>query len=451
MTNPKSRMFAAVAGALSMGAVAAWAAEPTPTDLKIQELQAKVSQLEARQAANSKDMAATIDAVLRDAEHRSQLLAASGDMGAGYDGGFFIKAGDNWVLRPGVLFQFWNVTDWREDVSDVSGGEPEDSLDNGFEVHKLFLQLEGTAFTKDLTYSFIWDTSPSGGSLSLLDAWAKYMFADEWGVRMGQYTDPVSHEDLMYDGFLMAAERSMTSMFFSTGRVQGVSLIYGNYNAKNPINAEVAFTDGANSINTDFTDTNGNFGVAGRVEYKAMGNWLNYRDFSAMGNKEDLLVFGLGGDWTQFGDSNGLLGTLDGQYEMANGLSLYGAGYLRYLDNDISTISGKDTTDWGFVAQAGYMLNPSWELFGRADYLRPDSKTVAPASGDEQDFWELTVGVNYFLGSNGSAGHRAKFTVDLTWLPDGTPESLHSMGIGAADDTSGQNEFMLRAQFQLLI
>jgi len=371
-------------------------------------------------------------------------------MGAGYDGGFFIKAGDNWVLRPGVLFQFWNVTDWRTEAR--SNGD--DSLDNGFEVHKLWFQLEGTAFTKDLTYSFIWANENDTGNLNLLDAWAKYMFADDWGVRMGQFADPVSHEYLTYDGFLMATDRSLVDGILgggATGRVQGVSLIYGNYNAKNPVNAEVAFTDGANSRNTDFTDTNGNFGVAGRIEYKAMGNWLNYRDFSAMGNKEDLLVFGAGGDWTQFGDSDSMIGTLDAQYEMTNGLALYGAGYARYLKNDVSTIAGKDTFDWGVLAQAGYMLNPSWEVFARADYFRPDEKVIAPALGVEQDFWEVTFGVNYFLGSNGSAGHRAKFTVDVSWLPDGTPAGVNSKSFGAADETSGQNEFMLRAQFQLLI
>ena len=57
-------------------------------------------------------------------------------------------------------------------------------------------------------------------------------------------------------------------------------------------------------------------------------------------------------------------------------------------------------------------------------------------------------GVNYFLGDNGAAGHRAKFTVDFGFLPDGSPADLPDLGyIGA----NGEDEWLLRAQFQLWI
>ena len=63
-------------------------------------------------------------------------------------------------------------------------------------------------------------------------------------------------------------------------------------------------------------------------------------------------------------------------------------------------------------------------------------------------FHELTVGFNYFLGDNGAAGHRAKFTVDLIYLPESSP-SIESDGAGVLGD--GDSEIILRAQFQLLI
>ena len=118
MRNSRSRMYAAVIGALSMGATVAWATEPARQDVTVDQLEAKVAALEAKQAANSKDMAATIDSVLRDAEKRSQLLATSGDMSAGYQNGFFLSDGHGFLLRPSVLFQFRNVTDYRENVTD---------------------------------------------------------------------------------------------------------------------------------------------------------------------------------------------------------------------------------------------------------------------------------------------------------------------------------------------
>src|SRR5262252_5714236 len=74
-------------------------AEDQSAESKIAQLEAKVAALEATEAQNSKDVAATIDSVLRDAEHRSQLLATNGDAAAGWDNGFFIKAGE-WSLKP---------------------------------------------------------------------------------------------------------------------------------------------------------------------------------------------------------------------------------------------------------------------------------------------------------------------------------------------------------------
>jgi hypothetical protein len=457
MTNPKSRIVAAVAGALSMGATVAWAAEPTQTEVKLQELQAKVAQLEAQQAQNSKDVAATIDSVLRDAEHRSQLLATGGE-GAGYDNGFYLRTG-SWELRPGVLFQFWNDTDWRENTSPNG----KDQIDNGFEVHHLELSLEGTAFSKDLTYRFMWDSAPEGGSLTLQDAWARWMFSDQIGVRMGQFKDLLTHEWLTGDGYQLAAERSVVDFILGGGfvqRTQGVTLVYGGYEKGNPLNVEVGFTDGLNQQNTNFVSKGGSgfpgaahtfdFGITGRAEYLAMGNWKDYADFSAMGTKENLLVFGLGTDWSQSGDGDVVSVAIDGQFEMPMGLSLYGGGLYRWADKNITGL-GSETNDYGLIAQAGYLLNPAWEIFGRYDWTHFDKKIV---SGD-RNFHEFTVGVNYFLGNNGSAGHRAKFTVDLSYLPNGVPGALIGSGLGttlgATGDNAGDNEVMLRAQFQLML
>src|ERR1051326_1096948 len=146
MTNPKSRIIAAVAGVLSLGTAGAWAAD-APQDQRIEELQKKVAELEAKQASNSKDLAATIDSVLRDAEKRSQLLATMGDMGAGYDNGFYIRAGDAWVLRPGAFMQFRYVADYREDAVKASGSTSNDTQD-GFEIRRMKLELQGNAVSK---------------------------------------------------------------------------------------------------------------------------------------------------------------------------------------------------------------------------------------------------------------------------------------------------------------
>jgi hypothetical protein len=314
--------------------------------------------------------------------------------------------------------------------------------------------LDGYAVTKDVVYSFVWATDREGGGLVLEDAWVKYMFADDWGVRAGQFKDPVHHEELTSSKKQLAVERSMLNEILGGGlldRTQGVTLVYGDHNANNPVNVEVGLTDGFNEENTNFIKHTFDFGIAGRAEFKAMGDWKGYQDFSAMKNKENLLVFGIGGDWSQAGDGDVWTGTIDAQWENDK-LGVYGAGLVRNIDEDL--IGGsEDITDWGLLIQAGYMLNTQWELFGRYNVtLFDDELTFAD---DEDTFNEFTLGLNYYLGPDGSAGHRAKITIDLTYLPEGVPAGSlglpDSTGIGATGDTSGDDEWMIRTQFQLVL
>jgi hypothetical protein len=446
MYSATRRLLCAVVATVSLGSAVSWAADTDQQQARLRELENKVATLEAQEATNSKDLANTVDAVLRDAERRSQLLANGGDMGAGYDNGFYIRAGDAWVLRPGAQFQFRYIADFRDDANE-DDGDNSDDIENGFETRRMKLSLEGTAFSPDLTYKFQWRAATDGGDVALEEAWTRYMFSDDWGFRLGQFKDPVFHEELTSSKYQLAADRSMVNSILGIGEAaytEGATLIYGGYNKNNPLNVEVGLTNGVGQDNTSFANKDFNFGVAGRAEWKVMGDWKSYRDFSAKGNKEDLLVIGAGGDWSQSGDGDILLGTVDAQYENASGLGVYGAFLVDNLDEEF-TGSGDSETDYGGLIQVGYLLNPSWELFGRYDITFFDQDQI----NGEDTFDEITVGVNYFLGQDGSAFHRAKFTVDLTYLPNGSPRPVS--GLGILDDNGSSNEWILRAQFQLLI
>jgi hypothetical protein len=54
---------------------------------------------------------------------------------------------------------------------------------------------------------------------------------------------------------------------------------------------------------------------------------------------------------------------------------------------------------------------------------------------------EFTIGANYYIYKQ-----NAKFTLDASWLPEGSPTDATALGI--LKDT-GRNELILRAQFQL--
>jgi len=429
----------ALLASLSLSSLAlaqAQPAEPTREQLQqeLVELKARIAKLEAKAQSDSAVQASaqtTKQDVLADAEKRSKLPTGS----AGWDKGFFIKSDDgNFSLRPGVQMQFRYIANLSEDA------DGDDHLDSGFELRRLRFRFDGNAFSPDFTYSFVFDTNRNGGAVSLLDAWAQYRFDPKWAVKAGQWKESWSHEkDLSFTNEL-AVERSLLDAVLGgnqTDRVQGVALIYGGQKA-DAVRVEAAITDGANSKNTNFEDTaNGDFGLAARGEYKLKGDWADYKDFTAKGAKSDLLVLGVGGDYTQAGDSDILRSTADAQWENTTGLGLYGAIHGNFSDGSLG-----DGTDWGFLAQAGYLVNKKVEVFGRYDVVLFDDDTV---NGDT--FNEFTVGANYYLGPDGAYLHRAKFTLDFVYLPDGAPSDQTGLGVLASDE----DEFVVRGQFQLQI
>lgn len=504
-----------VIGALGVGAAgvlglcsgaAAAAADPSQQELveQIKALQAKVEQLEARQqkaqsqpaqsqptqsqsqrAASSDDTQATVGSVLSDAERRStpqvpQFLQPEG-FTAGYTHGRFIiqDASGNFTLNPNFQFQARYVFNYRDSdaVGNTSHGG-ESTIEDGFEIRRMKIAFDGNVFGPDLTYKFQWGTDREGGSLKLEDAWVRLALSRVFGegaenlaLRVGQFKDPWNHEEITSSKRQLAAERSLLNYAIGgqiTKWVQGVSLIWDDGPGASPLRAEVGFTDGPNTRNTNFTNTGGGlpatfpgeqnptWGAFGRVELLAHGNWKQYDDFTALGNTQDLLVFGLGASYAEVGSADVLFHTLDMQYETGN-LGFY-AAYVGLYNEPTGGIPGSDigtnpgdqqkqaaghAYDYGFLVQAGYMLNPKWEVFGRFDETFLDDNHLAP--GATESYPEFTVGVNHYLN-----GHAAKFTLDGVWVPNGVPTGDFS-GTGLLDPDGDQQQFAIRAQFQLLL
>jgi hypothetical protein len=447
-----------VAAVLSTGATELLAAEPSYEELlrENQLLKAQVEEQRARAVAAGQpgftkaEADATVERVIGDADTRSQLLAGNG-VTAGWDNGFFIKSDDgNFTLKPGVQAQFRHATAHTDGLKNDGG----DSTVSGFEFRRLRFRFDGNVFTPDFTYSFVWDVNRSGGGVTLLDGWFKYKFADAWSIKGGQFKDPVHHERLLSGFTQLAVERTLVESLIGgnlTDRVQGVSLIYGDYARDNPLYAEVAFHDGANSKNTDFRDSQpgasgqpatfqADFGAAGRVEYKLFGDWKDYRDYTAKGVKRDLLVVGAGVDFTQRDGSDQFLPTADVQWKSPFGLAAYAAAYARQIE--FRNATGEDSRfDWGAQAQISYLFTPAWEVFGRYDVTHFDGDFQA----GENTFHEFTAGFNYYFGRDGRWVHRAKFTLDVNYLPNGAPSDQTGVDVLA----STGDEFLIRAQFTL--
>jgi phosphate-selective porin OprO/OprP len=446
-------VLGAAGGLLAMSAPAL-AAEPTQAELmqQIEALRAKVEQLEAKQNSttqrlDTREVDATVNQVLKDADSRSQFLQAQG-FTAGYNKGkFLIQSEDgNFVFHPWLQFQPRFVANSRQNAKDNSSS---DDFESGFEIRRMKFGFDGNVYGPDLTYQFQWATDRNSGNPVLEEAWVRYVMGKQWVIKGGQVKDPFAHESLVSSKRLLAAERTLLTDNFTGGDnfVQGVSLGWDDGPDGFPIRAEVAYTDGSNGSNQNFQDfptTKANWGAAARIEWLAFGKWAQYEDFSAMGNEENLLVFGAAADYTEAGDTETLLHTLDAQFEMGR-LGLYGAYYGRTVEDlklgTGATAANHNTYDWGFILQGAYVINDKWEPFLRYDFINFDEAGLA--AGTENEVHEITAGVNYYLH-----GHNAKFTADFTYLPNGSPVADSGADILA---NNGEAEYLFRAQFQLLL
>jgi hypothetical protein len=179
---------ALLAATLGLGATAAWADQPSQADLQkqVDQLQSQVKDLQtqrANPAFSAKDVDATVDSVMHDANLRSQLMAESGGFTGGWmDDRFTISSADGrYSMSPGLQLQFRTTTTYNDKVN---GGDA--NTDNGFEMRRLKLQFAGTAITKDLQYYVEWATDRVGGSLVNEQAFVEYKFADSFSVKAGQ-------------------------------------------------------------------------------------------------------------------------------------------------------------------------------------------------------------------------------------------------------------------------
>jgi hypothetical protein len=303
------------------------------------------------------------------------------------------------------------------------------------------LGADGNLFNPDITFRIFIQTDRTGGDASLFDAWLKYHIHDTpFFIEGGQFKSPFAHEQLIYDRTMMAADRTITDDILALGEAfsQGAMAIFDNDGL---LRAKLQVTNGYGTNNVNFEDPPArpaSFGLGTREEFKIMGNWHDYDQFTSLGDSQNLLVAGLGFDWSQEHPANLAREAADVQCNLGP-LGLYG-GYIG-LYTAHNGAAG-DTFDYGPTFQVSYMLDPRHvELFARYDYLKFDGKEFAAGTNTNVD--EITAGINYYF-----YGQHLKLTTDAEYLPNGSPVDDNGSGVLV---NSGKGEVVVRVQLQLSI
>ena len=186
------------------------------------------------------------------------------------------------------------------------------------------------------------------------------------------------------------------------------------------------------------------------MDFKLFGRWLDYTQFTAMGDKEPLLVAGVAADYTEAGITRQFSHVADVQFDLPNSLSFYAAYLGRYTTSN----AGAPGTNGG-TRRPAFSPTPTIPPFGAGrlsdrESLRAICQVRVPplqqhriAQGIGHDtIQDMTLGFNYYL-----VGHRAKFSAAASYLPNGSPIANTQSDLL----TNRHNEILIQAQFQLMI
>jgi hypothetical protein len=354
-----------------------------------------------------------------EAATRTSLLASEG--GAGRDDkGFYIGQGDAKLYVGGSIQFRFNAT-FRD--TDTSSSD----LTSGFENRRTRLMFSGNA-TKQL--SFLIQTEFKGdGTTNLKDAWAQYKFEGGWALRVGQQKPALLREELVSDLLQLGVERSVTNAVFTQGRTQGIELS----REWESFRLAAGIHDGLNADNTYYDAAKeADFAATARVEYKAAGEWKQFRDFSGWREGPFGLLIGAAAHYQTGGETGG---TTDLEvFEYTGDVSLEGSGWNAYgafIGRHRDEVAG-EFDDFGLIVQGGVFVADQVELFARYDVVIPDDERA----GDPDAFNTISFGGSYYLSPN---SHVAQVRFQISWFLDAQSESIvsTSTNTGVVADSQG--------------
>lgn len=443
-------VFACGLSSVAMAGTTASAGQSQDVQAQIEALKAQVAQLQQQQGENwlndrrKAEVKSLVRDVLKDADTRTSMLNEG--MTAGYDGHHFFLGSADGDFKLAIEGQF----DFRYIFNNARGNDNRNV--QGFQLRRAKLAFAGNIYGKQLTYKILGSFDRNSGAAILEDGWADYNFGNGFDVKFGQYTTPFLREYMISSSAQQAVERSMVTQYFGEEFTKGVT---GTYKA-DKFRLIGMVSGGPGKRNTDFNNNTYEYGLIGRGEYLAAGNWKEFGDYQAWSGEPVGLLLGGAAQYDAGANGGGLHKadllkfTADVSAKFGNGLNAYAAFYGQHYSprNDAVVASGEPNgTQLGFLVQAGQFIIPDkMDVFARYEYANLKGGIVsngsASSSANSNDKLSLiTVGTNWYMHK-----HNAKFTLDGVYALQPVP--ISNGGAGILSDAK-KGEFALRAQFQL--
>lgn len=381
----------------------------------------------------SEEIRGLVEEVLDDARSRPTFNDGLGS--AGWDRGFFLKSADgNNLMRISGAIKPRHVYNFQ---SNPPSTDPDPSR-GGFELTCSRFMFSGHVIDPSWKYIFVAKVGNSG-NFTLLDASVTKSVTDELSITIGQFKLPVMIEDLISELRQQFVDRSMVSNALAGGYSQGVR---ANYHLED-WRFSLALSDGRKQINKSWNTINTDWAVTARVQWKAMGKWSDYNQFTGFRGTDPLLVIGLSGhvEDGEYGPKADpeVIATRQVNWSADallrhDGWSLFASFSALHTNANNSTSS--DT--YGAVVQGGYFVTDEVELMARYEWGHTNA--VDP------NLNVLTVGANYYFKQ-----HNAKITMDVGYAFTGVSSTWANTGLGWRADSQGEKgQVVIRTQFQLI-
>jgi hypothetical protein len=407
---------------------------------QIAELKNELAQLKAQNGEDwlteqrAGEIRGIVQDVLADAETRTSLQD-SGAM-AGWDNGFFLSSPDgNYKLNVSGMVQ----VRWFMNHADNATDEEQYGFENGNTLLNFAGNIVDPSWTFRVRGNFA-DNDGAGadGGFALDFAYLEKSMDNGMSIRAGQFKSPFMRETLVEDGYQLAVTRGMLEARFGAGFGQGVQVAYATDN----FNVAGWFGNGKDSANETWDDSDTEYALAARAEYKIAGTWDQFANENSFRGEEFGAMIGLAFG-AQENSDGAAIEPGNSEWAITGDVTVdFGgatvAGSFVYTDSDAS-----DDNPWGVNVQGGYFVTDDIELFGRYEYITLDREVAA--ANDADVYNAFTLGANWFF-----AGNKCKLTADFSM-------ALNGMAIfGATGANNGwrsnaeKDQWALRAQMQLM-
>jgi len=420
-------------------------------------------------------IASIVQEILHDADTRTSLRGSG--MMMGWSDGFFLASADGqYKLKISGLSQTRFLGGWvgKQSLVNISATQkvPDPNYKKwtaGVEQTRTRLNIAGVIgdpqvdFLLQVGYAredednkTFNDSSKIRFDMRQWNAWIRMRLSDDISIKAGIFTLPFTRESLVSPQNQLVLEKSLVDHRYGLGISQGVELTWASHDRR----FFLAFTDGSHAIihgivwqmtepppwaavNKDTA-----YAVTIRHEWKLLGDWEQFGQFTSPPGSERGILLGLAGhrqlteedDPSPF-ESNpdsvfwGLTGDISLQYD---GASLFASAFYHRITGLINTNQRMDIH--GFVVQGSTYLTNQTELYARWETGQPDGP---PSFATDTQI--VTVGVNHYVN-----GQDIKLSADIGFDFGEVTSFMQNDQTGWQFDDHRRDQAVFRSQLQLM-